>query len=134
MSHVPTTKALCNIWDLVQPILYKLCNHRLKFDRETVFLCQLPRMSNSVSDICNYVISLAMYSVWKIRNSVIHGEYGPNRDAPPEAHLELFCNMLKFRIKADFSRFFGHQFSEIWAKNEAFCKITDDWESYEILF
>ena len=125
---------ICNIWDMVQPILYKLCNHRLKFDRETVFLCQLPRMSNSVSDICNYVISLAMYSVWKIRNSVIHGEYGPNRDAPPEAHLELFCNTLKFRIKADFSRFFGHQFSEIWAKNEAFCKITDDWESYEILF
>ena len=126
---------IIQIWDFVQPILYKLCNHRLKFDQETIFFCQLPKtMGGCVSDICNYIFSLAMFSVWKIRNSVIHGEYGPNKEAPPDAHLELFFNSLRFRIRADFSRFYGHQFSELWAKNESFCKITDDGDSLEFLF
>ena len=121
------------IWNFVQPILYKLCNHRLKFDKETVFLCQLPRtMSSILKDICNYIISLAMFSVWKIRNSVIHGEFGPGREAPAGSSLDLFCKTLKFRIRADFSRYYAHQFSDLWARNESFCKLDGD--SLEFLF
>ena len=117
----------------IQPILYKLCNHRLKFDKETVFLGQLPRvMSSILKDICNYIITLAMYSVWKIRNSVIHGEYGPGREAPQGSTLDLFCKSLKFRIRADFSRYHAYQFSDLWAKNEAFCKFDGD--SLDFLF
>ena len=124
---------ITEIWDFIQPILYKLCNHRLKFDKETVFLCQLPRvMSSILKDICNYIITLAMYSVWKIRNSVIHGEYGPGREAPPGSTLDLFCKSLKFRIRADFSRYHAYQFSDLWAKNEAFCKFDGD--SLDFLF
>jgi len=138
-SHIPRCACflacpqITEIWDFIQPILYKLCNHRLKFDKETVFLCQLPRvMSSILKDICNFIITLAMYSVWKIRNSVIHGEYGPGREAPPGSTLDLFCKSLKFRIRADFSRYHAYQFSDLWAKNEAFCKFDGD--SLEFLF
>ena len=126
---------ITRIWDFIQPILYKLCNHRLKFDKEVVLFGQLPHpIPNLVQEICNYVISLAMFSCWKVRYGVIHGEYGPNRTVPPEEPLKFFKNWLKYRIRADFSRFFAHQFSECWARNDSFCKIGEDGDTLEFLF
>ena len=126
---------ITRVWDFIQPILFKLCNHRLKFDKELVFYGQLPpNVSPTVKEMVHYVTSLAMYAVWRVRYSTIHGEYGPLRVAPPEASLDFFRNFLKYRMRADFSRFFVHQFSEYWARNEAFCKISDDGISLDFSF
>ena len=131
---------ICKLWEFVTPILFKLCNHRLKIDKESVLFCKLPKNMSAISkDMVQYVIALAMFAAWKTRNSILanRGNFGSNRGGGSGvmSALDFFKKHLKFRMRADFSRYRDFRILEYhWAKNEAFCKISEGGDSLEFLF
>ena len=110
---------IITVWEFVKPILLKLCNHRLKIDRESILLGTLPQnMSKSNKELVHYVVTLAMYSAKEARYQKIN-------QARSASALEIFKRLLIFRIRVDYNRNFVN-FYEYWAKNNAFCRINQN--------
>ena len=96
-------------------------------------------MSAISKDMVQYVIALAMFAAWKTRNSILanRGNFGSNRGGGSGvmSALDFFKKHLKFRMRADFSRYRDFRILEYhWAKNEAFYKISEGGDSLEFLF
>ena len=111
------------VWFFVKSLLWKMCNHRLKIDQQTVLFCQYPRSVWGIDkDLVHYVVSLTKQAIWLTRNRVKFEYYRFDG----ASSLSRFKKLLKQRISVDFIRYSQMEFIERWGRGDLVCTIIED--------
>ena len=106
------------LWSVVQDLLFGLCNHRLKPDKQMVCFNIFPTvLAKQDIFIAKQVVGLAKFAIWKMRNSRIF----ERRRANEHDLLNLFLCLLKSRVLADNHRWADQKFRKHWCHKNIIC-------------
>ena len=111
------------LWSVVFQWLNTLSDGLVAKSHEIIRFGLVPQLPNSSKyAVCVYLLSLAKYSIWLVRNL----NKFEHKQLTGNDIVLRFLGFLKTRIRVDFFRFPLNVFSQYWLTTNIFCKINNN--------